>query len=285
MTSWFMSHRHLHSKDHHILLAFWRALDEKLTNRDNLQTWNSNSTTVRRPSLWIWSWGILWMKCKCPLQLPKRRINLTRQNVMEGVTKLQNRMERELGTMLTFRLALSMTQAGIARVESGSHLKKLGNAWTKSMQVPCGRWWCNLQKLSSTMLTSFLSQEILIATKDVNIWTHQKIDVLDEFETAPIANHQVGNTLIFPGRVDEIWQTLNLWNEVVDCRSWAYCCKPLYCHQRCIEHFRHNNIMSSIFQLNGSQQYIKWTLNWAQQQMFWMKSDTGALAPVTYYWS
>ena len=141
------------------------------------------------------------------------------------------------------------------------------------------------KKLSSTMLTSFLSQEILIATKDVNIWTHQKIDVLDESETAPIANHQVGDTLIFPGRVDEIWQTLNLWNEVVDCRSWAYCCKSLYCHQRCIEHFRHNNIMSSIFQLNGSQQYIKWTLNWAQQQMFWMKSDTGALAPVTYYWS
>lgn len=160
MTSWFMSHRHLHSKDHHILLAFWRALDEKLTNRDNLQTWNSNSTTVRRPSLWIWSWGILWMKCRCPLQLPKRRINLTRQNVMEGVTKLQNRMERELGTMLTFRLALSMTQAGIARVESGSHLKKLGNAWTKSMRVPCGRWWCNLQK------TQLHDVDLIFVTRD-----------------------------------------------------------------------------------------------------------------------
>lgn len=48
-----------------------------------------------------------------PPPASRGRINLTRQNVMEEVTKFQDRMERELGAIPTFRLALlCMIQTG-----------------------------------------------------------------------------------------------------------------------------------------------------------------------------
>lgn len=119
-------------------------------------------------------------------------------------------------------------QASIVRVESGWQCldKEHAGALWKMMMQPAETWLHNVDLVFFT--TDYYCH------KDVNIWTHQKNNVLDESETAPIANHQVGDTLIFPGHVDEIWQTLNLWNEVVGCRSWAY--YPLYCHQRCKEH-------------------------------------------------
>lgn len=228
-----MSHRHLHSKDHHILLAFRWALDEKLTNRDNLQTWNSNSTTVRQHSLWIWSWGILWMKCKCALQLPGGGSTSLTRTWWKKSQSFKTGWNENSAQYLRFDWHCYVWETGeyclggewVTPRKAGQCLDKehVGALW--KMMRPAETW------LHDVDLVFFTTD--YYCHKDVNIWTHQKNNVLDESETAPIANHQVGDTLIFPGHVDEIWQILNLWIEVVECRSWAY--YPLYCHQRCKE--------------------------------------------------